>query len=111
MGNMTMNNILRSEGSSKLSMLGMAAGSVLNVALDHCLSLPLAGVFQVQVATALSQVFLLILLSHYLMKRSVLSIKLSNFKPSLAMYKEIFKVGIPTFLRQTLFSITIWFFK
>ncbi len=111
MGNMTMNNILRSEGSSKLSMLGMAAGSVLNVALDPLFIFTFGwGVSGAGFATALSQGFsFLILLSHYLMKRSVLSIKLSNFKPSLAMYTEIFKVGIPTFLRQTLFSITIGF--
>ncbi len=109
MGNMAMNNLLRAEGSAKLSMIGMAAGSILNVFLDPLFIFVFdLGIEGAAMATSLSQgVSFAILLSYYLRGKSVMPMSFKYFKPSKDMYTEIAKVGIPTFLRQTLYSISI----
>ncbi len=109
MGNMTMNNMLRAEGSAKLSMIGMLVGSVLNIALDPIFIFTLGlGIKGAAIATTFSQmVTFIILLSRYLNHHSVIKIGLSHFRPHISIYKEVFKVGIPTFLRQLLFSISL----
>lgn len=109
MGNMTMNNMLRAEGSGKLSMIGMGIGSILNIILDPIFIFTFdLGISGAAIATTISQfVTFSILLSKYLSHHTVIKIKLFNFKPSRAIYGEIFKVGIPTFFRQVLFSISL----
>lgn len=109
MGNMTMNNMLRAEGSGKLSMIGMTVGAVLNIALDPLFIFTFGlGISGAAMATVLSQIVTFtILISRYLNHHSVVKIGLSHFKPNRNTYMEIFKVGIPTFVRQLLFSVSL----
>ncbi|SHJ34358.1 putative efflux protein, MATE family [Dethiosulfatibacter aminovorans DSM 17477] len=109
MGNMAMNNLLRAEGSAKLSMLGMLAGSVLNIVLDPLFIFTFdMGIEGAAIATTLSQgVNFAILLGWYISKRTVIRISLKNYRPSMRIWGEISKVGIPTFFRQMLFSISL----
>lgn len=46
--NVTMNNIVTSEGAAKTTMLALLTGAILNIALDPILSIPLIWVLQVQ---------------------------------------------------------------
>lgn len=109
MSNMTLNNLLRAEGSSKLSMIGMGAGSVLNMILDPVFIFVFdLGIEGAAMATALSQAVTFgILFSHYLNHHSVLRISFRYFKPEKGLYLEMSKIGIPTFCRQVLFSISL----
>lgn len=109
MGNMTMNNILRAEGSAKLSMIAMVIGSLLNVALDPLFIFTFdLGISGAAMATALSQmVTFAILISRYLGHHTMIKIHRKYFHPSLSLYGEILKVGIPTFFRQLLFSVSL----
>jgi putative MATE family efflux protein len=111
MGNMTMNNMLRSEGSAKLSMIGMATGAVLNIILDPIFIFVLdLGIAGAAIATTLSQaVTFAILIYRYLSHHSVAKIAVKYFRPSRKIYFEMFKVGVPTFFRQVLFSVSIAF--
>jgi len=109
MGNMVLNNMLRAEGSATYSMIGQATGSVLNIALDPLFIFVFGwGIAGAAFATMLSQIVsFMILLSRYLMHKSVIRINLSYFKPTKLMYSEIMKIGIPTFFRQVLTSISM----
>lgn len=107
--NMVMNNLLRSEGSAKYSMIGMVSGSIFNIILDPVFIFVFGwGIAGAALATTLSQILTsIILISWYLRKKTLISLNLKNFKPSVKIYTEILKIGIPTFLRQLLVSISL----
>lgn len=109
--NMVFNNQLRAEGSAKISMIGMIIGSLLNIILDPIFIFDWGlglGISGAAIATTLSQfVTFSILLFMYLNKKTIISIKFKDFKPNLTIYKEILKIGIPTFVRQILMSFSI----
>jgi len=106
MSSMTLNNMLRAEGSAKASMMGMLIGAGLNIALDPIFIFVLEmGVAGAALATALSQtVGAVILFCHYVKRRSILHLHARNFSPTREIYSEIMKIGTPTLLRQGLFS-------
>lgn len=107
--NMIMNNLLRSEGSAKYSMIGMISGSIFNIILDPIFIFGFGwGISGAAIATTLSQILTtVILISWYIRKKTLISLNPKNFKPSKAIYIEILKIGIPTFLRQMLVSISL----
>lgn len=107
--NMIMNNMLRSEGSAKFSMIGMGIGSIVNIILDPILIFVFdMGIGGAAIATTFSQgVTTLILLSMYVRKKSIIRISLNHFVPSRTIYKEILVIGIPTFFRQLLVSVSL----
>ncbi len=107
--NMVMNNMLRSEGSAKFSMIGMGVGSIFNIILDPILIFGLdMGIAGAAIATTVSQgVTTLILFSMYFRKKSIIKISLAYFKPTIEIYKQILLIGIPTFFRQMLVSISL----
>ena len=78
MCNMTMNNMLRSEGSALISMAGLAAGALLNIALDPIFIFVFdMGVAGAAVATAISQVVsFIILIQYYIRHKSIAHIKI-----------------------------------
>lgn len=101
-----LNNILRSEGRAKLAMIGIAAGGILNIALDPLFIFTFdMGIMGAAAATALSQlVSFLILLFCFVSGRTVtnLSPKYLSKRPS--VYFQIIKNGLPSFARQGLAS-------
>lgn len=107
--NMAMNNLMRSDGSAKISMVGMAAGALLNIILDPLFIFTFnLGIEGAAMATSLSQgVTFLFLLIQYIKKKTVVQIHFKDFRPTRLMIAEIMKIGIPTFIRQLLFSISI----
>lgn len=107
--NMTMNNILRAEGSAKYSMIALMIGAILNILLDPLFIFYFdMGVSGAAIATVLSQgISTLVLLSFFLKKKSLLHFSIHHFKPSKSLYSELFKIGSPTFFRQFLLSFSI----
>ena len=109
MGNVGFNNMLRGEGSAAYSMIGMGTGALLNIALDPLFIFGFKmGVKGAALATSLSAMTtFIILLSHYLRRRSVLHIRFKSYSLDRTMMFEVFKVGAPTMIRQILASVAV----
>ena len=107
--NVTMNNIVSSEGAAKTTMCALLLGAILNIGLDpifiYTLDLGVAGA---AIATAISQmVSTLVYLAYVLRKRSVFSFSVKAFSPTRKMMAEILKIGVPTLVFQLLTSLSI----
>jgi len=107
--NVTMNNIVASEGAAKTTMCALLLGALMNIGLDPILIYALdMGVAGAAIATALSQlVSSLVYITYVLCKKSSFSFSIKNFKPSSQIYMEILKIGIPTLVFQLLNSVSI----
>ncbi|MDR0961541.1 MAG: MATE family efflux transporter [Mediterranea sp.] len=102
-----LNQQLRFQGSASIAMVGMISGAVLNIFLDPLFIFGFdMHVTGAAVATMISQMasFFILLLYGTTRKENV-PIKVRSFSPSLARYKEIFRGGIPSLLRQSMLSI------
>lgn len=107
--NVTMNNVVSSEGAAKTAMCALLAGAVLNVILDpifiYALNLGVAGA---AIATAISQVIsTLVYLSYILRKKSVFDFSIKECRFTKEILSEILKIGIPTLIFQLLTSLSI----
>lgn len=109
--NVTMNNIVTSEGAPKTTMCALLLGAILNIALDpifiYVFELGVAGA---AVATAISQfVSTLVYLTYVLRKKSAFTFSAREFAPTKQMMAEILKIGVPTLTFQLLTSLSIAF--
>ena len=107
--NVTMNNIVTSEGAAKTTMCALLFGAVLNIGLDplfiDTLNLGVAGA---AIATAISQlVSTVVYLVYIFQKKSTLRFTIKDCAFSKDVLSEIFKIGIPTLLFQLLTSLSI----
>lgn len=107
--NVTMNNLVTSEGAAKTTMCALLAGAVLNMVLDpvfiYTLNLGVAGA---AIATAISQaVSTLVYLRYVLSGKSVFHFNFKECCFSNEIMSEIFKIGIPTLVFQLLTSLSI----
>jgi len=105
----TLNNLARSEGALKVSMMAMIAGAALNIALDPIFIYSLnMGIKGAALATVISQALTVIILTvFYRSRKSFLSPGIKKIKFSKKIYSEVLKIGIPTFLYQLLTSISM----
>lgn len=107
--NVTMNNIVTSEGAAKTTMCALLMGAVLNIALDplfiYVFDLGVAGA---AIATAISQVVsTCVYLTYILRKKSVFHFRMKDCTYTKEILSEIFKIGIPTLVFQILTSVSI----
>lgn len=107
--NVTMNNIVSSEGAAKTAMCALMAGAVLNVILDpifiYVLNLGVAGA---AIATAISQIVSTLVYLYYIFqKKSIFNFHIKECCFSKEIMPEILKVGIPTLIFQLLTSLSI----
>jgi MATE efflux family protein len=107
--NVTMNNIVASEGAAKTTMCALLLGAVLNIGLDPIFIYALdMGVAGAAIATAISQfVSTLVYLTYALRKKSAFTFGMKDFKPSKDIYVEVLKIGVPTLTFQLLTSLSI----
>lgn len=107
--NVTMNNIVTSEGAAKTTMCVLMAGAVLNMILDPIFIYVLdLGVTGAAIATAASQIVsFLVYLYYVLRKKSVFSFSIKKCCFSSEIMSEILKIGIPTLIFQLLTSLSI----
>ena len=107
--NVTMNNIVTSEGAAKTTMCALITGAILNIGLDplfiYVFDMRVAGA---AIATAISQI---VSTSVYLVfvqkKKSIYRFKIKNCSFTKEIMSEIFKIGIPTLVFQILTSLSI----
>ena len=107
--NVTMNNIVTSEGAAKTTMCALLTGAVLNIALDplfiYVFDLGVAGA---AIATAISQVVsTCVYLTYIFRKKSVFHFRVKDCTYTKENMSEIFKIGIPTLVFQILTSVSI----
>lgn len=109
--NVTMNNIVASEGAAKTTMCALLLGAVLNIGLDPIFIYTLdMGVAGAAIATAISQMAsTLVYLIYALQKKSAFTFSIKEFCSSKQIITEILKIGIPTLTFQLLTSLSIAF--
>ena len=107
-GEICFSQTLRAEGSTTYSMFGMVSGCVVNLLLDPLFIFVLHwGVAGAAAATALSKVVsFLVLLSPFLRGKSLIRISPQLFTPRWSIYREVARMGLPTFLRSSLMSVS-----
>ena len=107
MGSYTIGALLRSEGSVKLSIVGMIAGTVANIVLDPLFIFTFSmGVKGAAAATVIGNgISLSISLYFYLKGKTVLKPRLKYIRPKKEIAGEIFRVGLPATLETLLTSL------
>lgn len=107
--NVTMNNIVSSEGAAKTAMCALLAGALLNVILDPILIYVLdLGIAGAAIATAISQIVsTLVYLLYILQKKSAFHFRIKDCRFTKEIMSEILKIGIPTLIFQLLTSLSI----
>ncbi len=102
-----LNNLLRAEGKTKLSMMGIGCGSILNIALDPLFIFVLDwGVSGAAAATAISQcVSCIYLFLFFLRKKTIIRFSKKYLSADLSLCKEYIGNGMPSLFRQGLSGI------
>ena len=102
-----LNNILRSEGKSQLSMVGITTGGILNIGLDPLFIFVFdMGVAGAAIATLISQTVSCVILLVMLLSRSIIKVSLRKALTGFSCLGEIVRTGAPSFCRQGLSSIS-----
>lgn len=105
-----MNNCLRSQGDAKFSMYILVFSAILNIILDPIFIFVLnMGIKGAAVATVISEIFVMVMITGYflLSKKSVLKLKIFNFKFDKIQIIKIFKNGFPVFLMQLVATLIL----
>ncbi len=106
MGNYICASLLRGEGSVKYSMIGMMAGTVVNIILDpvfiFTLHMKIAGAAAATVLGNAAGLFISLIL--YARGKTLLRPRREYSKPRAAVIYEIFRVGLPAALETLLTS-------
>lgn len=97
---------VRNDGAPALSFAGMCAGAAANIFLDWLFIFPFGmGITGAAVASGIGQIFsILILLSHFALKKGVLRIK--SFRIDFILMKKICKRGVPEAITQLTTPVT-----
>jgi putative MATE family efflux protein len=101
--------LVRSEGATTRSMLGMVIGLGANIVLDPIFILTLdmgvaGAAWATLIGNALGVGFYVI---HFLSKKAQLSVLPRDFKPNARMLAETFKIGIPSALSTMIMGISM----
>ena len=103
-----LNNCLRYEGKAFYAMFGLTTGGLLNILGDYILVVRCSmGVAGAGLATAISQVISFSILLVMYRKMAQSSISFRNISKHIKTYLEIFRVGLPSLIRQGLTSVTV----
>ena len=107
--NVTMNNIVSSEGAAKTAMCALMAGALLNVILDPIFITSLhMGIAGAAIATAISQMVSTLLYIFYIFsKKSMFRFSIHACSFTKDILSEILKIGIPTLVFQLLTSLSM----
>lgn len=106
MGSFALGQLLRSEGSALLSVIGLISGTIANIILDPIMILYLGwGISGAAIATVLGNALSVLFFSYfYFFKKTLLRPAIKYIKFDADIIKEIFFVGIPATLEQLLAS-------
>lgn len=107
----TAERILQATGNTLYNMIIQIIGALINIILDPILifgllGLPRLGITGAAIATVTGQIIAMILSIYVLLhKTKEVTISFKNFKPNGSIIKQIYIVGIPSIIMQSLSSI------
>ncbi len=105
----SLNCAARAESSVKVSSVAVIVGALLNIILDPIFMFDWGfglGVGGASLATTVSQfVTFFILLWFYLSGRSIIKLRIENFKPTVSFIKTVTMIGIPSAVIQICLSV------
>ncbi len=109
----TVERILQSTGKTIYTMITQIFGVVINIALDPILifgylGVPAMGIKGAAVATVIAQISASIL-SLFLNYKFNKDVEIKSFKTDFKVIREIYRVGLPSFILIGITSITIYF--
>ncbi len=109
MCNFAMSQLIRSEGSVVVSMMGMLIGTVVNIILNPIFIFVLhMGVKGSAIATVIGNAFgLLFYILFFIRGKSFVKFKLRNIVPQKDILKEIFAIGTPASVSQLLMGVAV----
>lgn len=109
MCNFAFSQLLRSEGATVVSMVGMLIGTVANTILDPIFIFALGmGIKGAAIATVLGNLLALVYyIIFYMRGKSIIEFKVSYILPSKEILKEIFSIGIPSSVSQLLMGVAV----
>lgn len=101
-------NIIRAEGNPKKAMIGMVIGNLINIILDPIMILGFHwNVAGAAIATVIGNVFAAVYyISHLVSKKSMLSIRLKDYKAGERIASGVLAIGIPASLNSILMSVS-----
>ena len=104
---LVINNVLRYEGKAFYAMFGLTAGGLLNIAGDYFLIEKFGmGVYGAGLSTAVSQMVSFTILFVLYLKHAQSRLSLKFMAKEVEVYLNIFKMGLPSLIRQGLTSIS-----
>lgn len=111
LNNYLFQSFVRNDGAPRLTMIAMIAGNLFNILFDWVLVFPCGlGIFGAALATALSPVLSLIILSTFFMRKKN-SFRVSFGKPSVKTVGKIAGAGLPSFLAEFSTAIILIIFN
>lgn len=107
MASFVLNNLLRAEGKTALSMIGIGLGSLLNVALDPLFLFFFEwGIWGAAIATAVSQIVsCAVLFFFFWRKKTMIRLSFRYLSFDFSVYRTFLANGMPSFFRQGLAGI------
>ena len=102
-----LNNNLRYEGKALFAMIGLVSGAILNMGMDYVFINKCGlGVFGAGMATAISQIISFIILLVMFRMTAQSKIAFRHISKDGKLYLSVFRVGLPSLIRQGLNSIS-----
>lgn len=104
---LVLNNVLRYEGKAFYAMFGLTTGGILNIFGDYVLIEQFdMGVYGAGLSTAVSQMISFALLLILYLKNAQSRLSLKHIAKEGEIYLNIFKMGLPSLIRQGLTSVS-----
>jgi putative MATE family efflux protein len=101
------NNLMRYQGNSLYGMVGMVSGALVNIGLDPLFIFVFRwGTAGASFATMLSQCISFTVLFISSNRKDNVRIRLRNFSPRPAVYREIVRGGLPSLARQAIGAVS-----
>lgn len=103
--------IMQSTGRTIYNMITQGLGAIINIILDPILifgllGFPAMGITGAAVATVIGQIAAMALLLYFnLTKNPDVDLNMKHFKPDQQTIKEIYKVGLPSIIMQSISSV------
>ena len=101
-------NVIRAEGHAKIAMMGIIVGNMVNIVFDPIMILGFKwNVAGAAIATVLGNVISAgFYLTHLLSKKTMLSIKPTDYRAGHGIATGVFAIGIPASLNSILMSVS-----